>query len=134
MRSTRLGLSEVARIRAEMDKIIAEVEFEGDFEAFTEASSVPIHASITKILRQLLSGYQGHLQESRCDASQIVWQDYPGHLTGFARSPISRLHVPPPPTTDPRSADGSQPGWFYANTLRSEASRPIYEMEALASA
>ena len=31
-----IGLGEVARIRAEMEVLIAELEFEGDFEAFTE--------------------------------------------------------------------------------------------------
>ncbi|MGE4603090.1 MAG: DUF885 domain-containing protein [Planctomycetota bacterium] len=125
----KLGLSEVARIRAKMEKIIAEVEFEGDFDAFTQylrTDSRFYHEDA----QALLSGYRdickradamlpvlfGKLPRAPYGVRQIADFEAPRSTTAYYRSP--------PP-------DGSQPGWFYANTY-DLASRPIYEMEALA--
>ena len=125
----QLGLREVARIKSEMQKIIKEVDFDGDFSAFVQflrEDSRFYHQSA----EDLLKGYRDICK--RADAMM------PSLFGKLPRAPYGVREIPPHEA--PRSttayymsppADGSQPGWFYANTydLRS---RPIYEMEALA--
>ncbi|MEE2889761.1 MAG: DUF885 domain-containing protein [Planctomycetota bacterium] len=125
----KLGLSEVARIRAEMEKIIAEVEFDGDFEAFTRhlrTDSRFYHEDA----QALLSGYR-----DICKRADAMLPKLFGRLprAPYGVRPIPDFEAPRSTTAYYRSppADGSQPGWFYANTY-DLASRPIYEMEALA--
>ncbi len=125
----QLGLREVARIRGEMQKVIEEVKFDGDFAAFVKYLREDprfYHTSADG----LLSGYRDICK--RADAMM------PSLFGKLPRAPYGVREIPSHEA--PRSttayymsppADGSQPGWFYANThdLRS---RPIYEMEALA--
>ncbi|NCG57299.1 MAG: DUF885 family protein [Proteobacteria bacterium] len=125
----QLGLREVARIRSQMQEIIKEVEFDGDFGAFVahlRNSPEFYHPSS----EELLKGYRdickradarlpdlfGKLPRAPYGVREIPAHEAPRATTAYYMSP---------------PADGSQPGWFYANTydLRS---RPIYEMEALA--
>ncbi|MGE4618877.1 MAG: DUF885 domain-containing protein [Planctomycetota bacterium] len=123
------GLKEVARIRAEMDKIIEEVGFEGDFTAFTEhLRSDPrfYHQDPEDLLR----GYR-----DICKRADAMLPRLFGKLprAPYGVRPIPDFEAPRSTTAYYRSAppDGSQPGWFYANTYNLK-SRPIYEMEALA--
>ncbi|MFL2858966.1 MAG: DUF885 domain-containing protein [Planctomycetota bacterium] len=125
----QLGLREVARIKSEMQKIIEEVEFDGDFSAFVQFLREDprfYHESA----EDLLKGYRDICK--RADAMM------PSLFGKLPRSPYGVREIPPHEA--PRSttayymsppADGSQPGWFYANTFDLR-SRPIYEMEALA--
>ena len=125
----QLGLREVARIRKEMQSIIDEVNFDGDFAAFVNflrEDSRFYH----KTAEDLLAGYRDICK--RADAAM------PSLFGNLPRAPYGVREIPAHEA--PRSttayymsppADGSQPGWFYANTFDLK-SRPIYEMEALA--
>ncbi len=125
----KIGLSEVARIRAEMEKIISEVEFDGDFAAFTEYLRTDprfYHDDPEELLR----GYR-----DICKRADAMLPKLFGRLprAPYGVRPIPDFEAPRSTTAYYRSppADGSQPGWFYANT-HDLSSRPIYEMEALA--
>ena len=125
----KIGQSEVARIRKQMQQVIAEVEFEGDFAAFIEhlrTDSSFYHDDPEELLR----GYRDICK--RADAM------LPLLFVRLPRAPYVVRKIPdfeaPRSTTAyyrPAPPDGSQPGWFYANT-HDLKSRPRYEMEALA--
>ena len=125
----KIGQSEVARIRKQMQQVISEVEFEGDFAAFIEhlrTDSSFYHDDPEELLR----GYRDICK--RADAM------LPLLFGRLPRAPYGVRKIPdfeaPRSTTAyyrPAPPDGSQPGWFYANT-HDLKSRPRYEMEALA--
>ncbi|MEE2857338.1 MAG: DUF885 domain-containing protein [Planctomycetota bacterium] len=123
------GQLEVARIRAAMERIITEVGFEGDFAAFVHhlrtdpsfyhddpADLLRGYRDICKRADAMLPRLFGKLPRAPYGVRPIPDFEAPRSTTAYYRSP--------PP-------DGSQPGWFYANTFDLR-SRPIYEMEALA--
>lgn len=125
----QIGQSEVARIRTEMEKVIAEVGFDGDFSAFTDflrtdprfyhddpEDLLKGYRDICKRADAMLPKLFGKLPRAPYGVRPIPDFEAPRSTTAYYRSP--------PP-------DGSQPGWFYANTYDLK-SRPIYEMEALA--
>ena len=124
-----IGLREVKRIRAEMDKIIKGSGFEGTREEFFEFLrgdpqfyySQPEH---------LLAGYRDICK--RADA------ELPKLFGKLPRLPYGVREVPeysaPSQTTayyHGGSLKAGRPGWFYANTYKLET-RPKWEMEALA--
>ncbi|MFQ6112960.1 MAG: DUF885 family protein [bacterium] len=124
-----IGLKEVARIRKRMHEIIQKTGFQGSFEEFTQSLRTDARFYYTKP-EQLLRGYRDICK--RMDAA------LPRLFGKLPRAPYGVRPVPeyaaPQATTayyNRPSADGTQPGWFYANTydLRS---RPKYEMETLA--
>ena len=123
-----IGLAEVARIRSEMQAVIAEVGFEGDIAAFNEhLRTDPQFYYDTP--EALLEGYQAI--SKRID---------PGLVKLFGRLPRAPYGVRPiadeiaPDTTTayymPPAVDGSRPGWYYVNLYRPEV-RPKFEMEVL---
>ena len=124
-----IGMREVARIRREMESIRARVGFDGDLRAFFEhlRSEPRFYYDDPE---DLLTGYRAICK--RADAAlPNLFGRLPRHPYGVtpipdfaARSATSAYYNAPP-------ADGSRPGWFYANTYRLEM-RPRYEMEALA--
>lgn len=125
----KLGLQEVARIRAEMDKVIIGSGFEGDFAAFLEYLRNDKRFYFEKP-EDLLRGYR--------DICKRMDAELPKLFRRLPRAPYGVREIPafeaPRSTTayyQPPPADGSQPGWFYANTF-DLASRPRYEMVALA--
>ena len=125
----KIGQSEVARILKQMQQIISEVGFEGDFSAFIEhlrTDSSFYHDDPEELLR----GYRDICKRADAMLPQLF-----GRLP---RAPYGVRKIPdfeaPRSTTAyyrPAPPDGSQPGWFYANT-HDLKSRPRYEMEALA--
>lgn len=124
----RLGLSEVKRIRAEMQAVIDQLEFEGDFRDFlTFLRTDPRFYYETP--EELLQAY-------RATAKRID----PGLVTLFGKLPRVPYGVRPipesiaPDTTTAYysrpAADGSRPGYYYVNLYRPEV-RPKYEIEVL---
>ncbi len=123
------GILEVQRIRGEMDKIIEEVGFEGDFAAFVQhlrTDPTYYHDDPEELLR----GYRDICKRADAMLPRLFGR-LPRAPYGVRAIPAfeaarstTAYYRPPPP-------DGSQPGWFYANTHDLD-SRPIYEMEALA--
>ncbi|NND61393.1 MAG: DUF885 domain-containing protein [Gammaproteobacteria bacterium] len=124
----RIGLDEVARIRAEMQEVIAEVGFEGDFSAFTDflRNDPQFYAETPEAL----------LKEAAWIAKRVdyVMPKFFGHLP---RLPYGVVPVPdeiaPNYTTasyNPAPMGGTRGGAYWLNTYRLDQ-RPIYELTAL---
>ncbi|MDQ1373896.1 MAG: hypothetical protein QOJ09_1234 [Actinomycetota bacterium] len=123
-----IGKDEVARIGAEMRKVIAEVGFDGTFEDFARFLATDDRFFFTKG-QDLVDAY-------RAIAARID----PELPRLFGRQPKLAYAIEPVPSYAeksqtaayylPGAPDGSRPGTFFANTydLRS---RPAWEMESL---
>ena len=121
------GLKEVARIRAEMEDIIASVDYQGDFASFVE------------FLRTDPQFYAKTPQELLKEASFIAKKmdaKLPGLFKTLPRTPYGVMAVPAniaPKYTTGRYAGPSrddQPGNYWVNTYRLDR-RPLYVLEAL---
>ena len=123
-----LGLSEVKRIRKEMEKVVAESGFKGSFDEFL--------VFLRKDTRfyysdkdELLRGYRDICKRADPELA---------HLFGkLPRLPYGVVPVPSyaekSQTTayyQPGSPDAGRPGYYYANTYALDT-RPKWEMEAL---
>jgi len=122
------GLAEVARIRAEMDKIIAEVGFEGDFDAFLDflrndpqfypssADALMKEAAyIAKRIDGLLPAYFNKLPRTPYGVFPVPADIAPNYTTG-------RYWWPP--------IDRSSGGRYLVNTYALDK-RPLYNLTAL---
>ena len=123
-----IGLKEVARIRGEMDQIIAQVGFKGSFQDFvTYLRTDP--KFYYKTGDEL---FQAYLAVSKRIDPELV------KLFGkMPRTPYGVRAIPmtsaPNTTTayyQPPSLDGTRAGYYYVNLYRPEV-RPKYEMEVL---
>jgi len=123
-----LGLSEVARIRAEMESVIGKTGFKGDFAEFIAFLRTDPQFFFTSA-DELLGAYR-----------DIAKRIDPELCKLFGTLPRLPYGVTPVPayaeksqTTAyylPGSPDAGRPGWFFANTY-DLPSRPRWEMEAL---
>jgi uncharacterized protein (DUF885 family) len=124
----QLGLSEVRRIRAEMDSIIASVGFKGSFADFANflrtdpqffyadsASLIRAYRDIAKRIDPGLASLFGRLP--RLPYGVIAVPSY------AAKSQTTAYY-------QPGSLSAGRPGYFFANTYDLK-SRPKWEMEAL---
>ena len=123
-----IGLAEVKRIRGEMDKVIAESGFEGDFHEFLEFLRTDPQFFYTEG-EELLAGYR--------DIAKRADAELPKLFGTLPRLPYGVVEVPEyaekSQTTayyQPGSAESGRSGSFYANTY-DLPSRPKWEMEAL---
>jgi uncharacterized protein (DUF885 family) len=124
----QIGLSEVKRIRGEMDKLIASTGFKGSFAEFLTFLRTDPRFFYDKP-EDLLMGYR-----------DIAKRIDPGLVKLFGKLPRLPYGVIPVPSYSEKSQttayynDGSlaagRPGYFYANTYDLK-SRPKWEMEAL---
>ena len=124
----QIGLTEVARIRGGMDEIIAEVGFEGDFEAFV------------RFLRTDPRFYVETAEELMEKTARVLKKmdgQLPRLFGALPRMPYGMRPVPdfiaPKTTTayyNRPAGDGTQAGFYYINTY-DLSSRPLYEIEAL---
>jgi uncharacterized protein (DUF885 family) len=123
-----IGLGEVKRIRAEMDKVIASAKFQGSFHEFTEFLRNDARFYYDKP-EDLVNGYR--IIAKRIDPGLA-------HLFGkLPRLPYGVCPIPdfkaPSQTTayyQPGSPQAGRPGCYFVNTYNLHA-RPKYEMEAL---
>ncbi len=122
------GLAEVARIRAEMEAIIEQVDFEGDFEAFTEflRTDPQFYATTPEEL----------LKEAAWIAKRIDYK-LPGYFGKLPRQPYGVVPVPeeiaPNYTTGAyygAPLGGEYGGAYWLNTYDLRQ-RPLYELPAL---
>ena len=122
------GLSEVRRIRAEMEAVIKEVGFDGDFKAFVDylRTDPKFYADTPEQLLKEVS-----LVLKRMDG------ELPKLFKTLPRTPYGIREVPdfiaPRTTTayySPPAGDGSRAGFYYVNT-HNLSSRPLFEIEAL---
>jgi len=124
----RIGLSEVKRIRAEMDQLIEESGFDGDFEEFTKflRTDPQFYAKTPKDL----------LKEAAYIAKKIDYQ-LPQFFGKLPRLPYGVVPVPdeiaPNYTTasyNPAAIGGTRGGAYWVNTHALDQ-RPLYELPAL---
>ncbi len=123
-----LGLKEVARIRAEMDRVIAQVQFQGSFEEFlTFLRTDP--QFYYKTSDEL---FQAYLALSKRIDPELVKLFGKLPRTPYGVRPIPMTSAPNTTTAyyQPPSLDGSRAGYYYVNLYRPEV-RPKYEMEVL---
>jgi uncharacterized protein (DUF885 family) len=122
------GLAEVARIRSEMQTIIDELEFDGDFEAFTNflRNDPQFYASSAEEL----------LQVAAYTAKRIDYR-MPGFFGLLPRQPYGVIPVPEEiaPNYTTGAYYGSPPGGehggaFWVNTYALDQ-RPLFEIPAL---
>jgi uncharacterized protein (DUF885 family) len=124
----RIGLAEVARIRAQMDTVMRRSGFTGSFQEFlTFLRSDP--RFYYKSADELVTAYRDI--SKRADAGlPALFAELPRNSYGVRPFPDYEA----PSQTTARyyqgAADGSRPGWFMVNTYRLDM-RPKYEMEAL---
>ncbi|MEM8921292.1 MAG: DUF885 domain-containing protein, partial [Pseudomonadota bacterium] len=128
-----LGLSEVARIHAEMRGIMAQVGFEGDLEEFFDfMRNDPqfYYADDEEGRARYLAEATAYIDEMR-ENLPIVFNVFPKaelvvkRVEPFREKSAGKAFYQRP------SADGSRPGVYYANLYRM-ADMPTYQMEALA--
>jgi uncharacterized protein (DUF885 family) len=124
----RLGLSEVARIRAEMDGVRQQVGFKGDLPAFFEFLETDPRFYFTRGA-DLLEGYRA--LKTRIDAAlPKLFSVFPKADYEVREVEAFRAESAAGGSYQPPSADGSRPGIFYVNTFNLKA-QPKYGMETL---
>ncbi|WP_444940731.1 DUF885 domain-containing protein [Microbulbifer sp. ZKSA004] len=124
----RIGLSEVKRIRGEMDRVIQKTGFQGDFKAFTEF--------LRTDPRFYHTSREGLLRDYR-DIAKRIDAELPALFGTLPRLPYGVKPIPSyseqSQTTAyylPGSNEAGRAGIFFANTYNLP-SRPKWEMEAL---
>jgi uncharacterized protein (DUF885 family) len=123
-----IGQDEVKRIRGDMDKIIRDVEFDGDFDKFTKflrtdsrfyaKSAEELEKEVAYAMKRMegqLPTLFGQLPRMPCGVRQV-----PAYI-----APQATFAYYQPPTGDRRRA-----GFFYINTYNLPM-RPLYMIEAL---
>jgi uncharacterized protein (DUF885 family) len=122
------GLAEVARIRSEMNKIIVDLKFAGDFAAFTdflvtdpqffatsEEQLLQITAYTAKRIDYLMPGYFGKLPRQSYGVVPVPDEIAPNYTTGaYYGAPTNAKNG----------------GAFWVNTFALDQ-RPLYEIPAL---
>jgi uncharacterized protein (DUF885 family) len=123
-----IGLSEVKRIRAEMDKVIASAKFQGSFHDFTEFLRTDPRFYYDRP-EDLVNGYR--IIAKRIDPGLAHLFGKLPRLT-YGVCPIPDFKAPSQTTAyyQPGSPQTGRPGCYFVNTYNLHA-RPKWEMEAL---
>ena len=124
----KLGLSEVKRIRLEMDKVIALSGFEGSFDEFTAFLRTDPQFYKTSA-EDLLAGYRDIAKRADPELAKLFGK--------LPRSPYGVIEIPSYAAKSQTTAyyqggslESGRAGYFYANTYALNT-RPTWEMEAL---
>ncbi len=123
-----LGLSEVKRIRKEMDKTIRAAKFAGDFKAFQE---------FLRTDPRFYAKTPQELMEKNSLVAKKIDGELPKLFTRIPRMPYTLKEIPADIAEGTTTAyyeqpagDGSRAGVYRVNTSKLET-RPLYEVEAL---
>jgi uncharacterized protein (DUF885 family) len=124
----RIGLAEVARNRAEMQKVMDEVGFKGSLTEFFEFLRTDPRFYY-KTGEELFRGYAFISKQIDPELPRLFGKLY---RAPFGLRPIPENSAPYTTTAyySGPSMDGSRAGYFYVNLYRPEV-RPKYEMEVL---
>jgi uncharacterized protein (DUF885 family) len=123
-----LGLQEVARLRAEMERRIADLKFRKGWDAFSEMLRKDPRFYFTDA-RALLGEYRDICK--RADAELVkLFGKLPRLPYGVKPTPEYAARSAPTAYYQPGSLAGGRPGWYLANTYNLKA-RPKWEMTAL---
>ncbi len=123
-----IGLSEVSRIRGEMDRVIEESGFEGSFEDFTTFLREDPQFYF-ETADELLIAYRDIAK--RADAASVSQFGVLPRVP-YGIEPVPDFMAPSQTTAyyQPGSLEAGRPGTYFANTYKLET-RPKWEMEAL---
>ena len=123
-----IGLAEVKRIRAEMDKVIGSVNFKGSFHEFTEFLRTDARFYYEKP-DDLVNGYR--IIVKRIDP-ELAHEFGKLPRLPYGVCPIPDFKAPSQTTAyyQPGSPAAGRPGCYFVNTYNLHA-RPKWEMEAL---
>lgn len=123
-----LGLREVARIRAEMERVKTQVGFKGDLAAFFKHLQEDDRFYFDDA-DSLIQGYQ-QLKAKIDSRLPTLFSDFP--KAGYEVRPVEafRAKSAAGASYQPPSADGTRPGIFYVNTFNLKA-QPKFGMETL---
>ena len=123
-----VGESEVRRIRAEMEKVIKETGFKGDFAAFSQFLRKDPQFFFTKP-EDLLQTYRDICKRADPELIKLF-----GHLPRlpYGIKPVPAYAEKSQTTAyyEPGSLKAGRPGYYFANTYALNT-RPKWEMEAL---
>jgi len=123
-----IGLAEVKRIHAEMDKVIAATAFKGSFHEFTEFLRTDPRFFYDKP-DDLVNGYRLIVKKIDPELASLF-----GKLPRlpYGVTPIPEFKAPSQTTAYYQSGapNVGRPGWYFVNTYKLDA-RPKWEMEAL---
>jgi len=123
-----IGLAEVKRIRAEMDKVILASGFKGSYEDFKKFLRTGSQFYF-KDAESLLTAYRDITKRADPELAHLF-----GRLpqTPYGVKPVPDAIAPSQTTAyyDPGSFVAGRPGYMFANTYRLDM-RPKWEMEAL---
>ena len=124
----QIGLKEVARIKAEMQKIIEEVNFKGSFEEFL---------TFLRNDDQFYAKTGDDLLKEARNISKKIDAQLPKYFITLPRKPYGVAPVPeviaPKYTTgryNPPGKNSTDPGYYWVNTYNLK-SRPLYVLPAL---
>jgi uncharacterized protein (DUF885 family) len=123
-----IGRAEVARIRAEMEKVLAEAGYANRFDDFVRFLRTDRRFYYTDA-DALVSGYRDVAKRADPELARLFGR-LPGTPYGVIKVPDA---IAPSQTTayyEPGSLVAGRPGYMFANTYKLDA-RPKYEMEAL---
>ncbi|HSU52743.1 MAG TPA: DUF885 domain-containing protein [Candidatus Dormibacteraeota bacterium] len=123
-----LGLSEVKRIRKEMDAVIASTSFKGDFAQFTKFLRTDPQFYY-KDAESLVRGYRDIAKRADPELAHLFGK-LPRLPYGVRPVPVFSEKSQTTAYYQPGSPAAGRPGWFYANTYALDT-RPKWEMEAL---
>jgi uncharacterized protein (DUF885 family) len=123
-----IGVAEVARIRAEMEKVIADAGYANRFDDFVRFLRTDKRFYYTDA-NALVAGYRDVAKRADPELARLFGR-LPATPYGVIRVPDA---IAPSQTTayyEPGALTAGRPGYMFVNTYKLDA-RPKYEMEAL---
>jgi uncharacterized protein (DUF885 family) len=124
----QIGLAEVARIHGEMEKVIQQVGFKGDFRAFLESLRGDPRFYYDKP-EDVLNGYRALKEQATAAARQLFDIAPKADFEVRAVEPFLEKSASSA-SYQQATPDGSRPGVFYVNTYDLK-SRPRYQMQSV---